>query len=794
VNDRPPADTVGSPARDESDFLSTRADLPTLPMSAEIAEQGSPSDCPPHLRLFGEIARGGMGCILKGRDVELGRELAVKVLRETHQDNPELARRFLEEAQIAGQLQHPGITPVYELGSFADGRPYFTMKLVRGKTLAELLAARADVLDDRPRFLGVFEQVCQTVAYAHARGVIHRDLKPSNIMVGAFGEVQVMDWGLAKVLPQASSGTEAQGGERERTHDTSVICTARSGNAGATESGWQTEAGALLGTPAYMPPEQARGDVELLDERADVFGLGAILCVILTGQPPFTGPRDVAHDKASAARLDDACARLDGCGADAELVALAKRCLAVEPSARPRQASEVAEQMTAYQHAVVERLRQAEVARAAEEARALEARATAAQERKARRMTVALAGSLMPLLLLGGSWWWLQGQLAARRADNNRTVHEALVQARLLRQQAWATQGRSSLESAVQARALVQRAEAIIESGSVDAELTEQIQDLLAELDTDQRDRELLTALDEARLAQARRFSVPLLRSQLRKAFRSFGLPVGAGEPAAMAERLRNRPPGVREAVLASLDEWITQAENAPHDKHEMWWLRGVLAALEPGSWEEQVRNAAAETDAGKRRAALQQLAATADVEHLPAHTLTRLAARLQNVQAEASAAALLRRAQVWHADDFWINETLGIVLKKSDPAEALRYLTAAVSLRPDSANAHNNLGFALGNQGKLEEASAEYRRAIDLDPKDAAAHYSLAAVLAKQGKPDEALVEHQKAIDLDPKLAGPHNALGGPLKEQGKEDEGEIESRSPPSKKSHHESHESHE
>ena len=163
-------------------------------------EMPRPADPAARLQLLGEIARGGMGAILKGRDSDIGRDLAVKVLLEKHSDNPGLIRRFIEEAQIAGQLQHPGVVPVYELGALADRRPYFIMKLVKGRTLADLLAARLDPADDQPRVLGIFLQVCQTVAYAHARGVIHRDLKPSNVMVGSFGEVQVMDWGLAKVL------------------------------------------------------------------------------------------------------------------------------------------------------------------------------------------------------------------------------------------------------------------------------------------------------------------------------------------------------------------------------------------------------------------------------------------------------------------------------------------------------------------------------------------------------------------------------------------------------------------
>ena len=152
-----------------------------------------------------------MGAILKGRDCDIGRDLAVKVLLDKHRDDPELIRRFIEEAQIAGQLQHPGVVPVYELGAFADRRPYFTMKLVKGRTLADVLAARPDPAADRPHLLGIFLQVCQTVAYAHARGVIHRDLKPSNVMVGSFGEVQVMDWGLAKVLPRGGVSDDADG-------------------------------------------------------------------------------------------------------------------------------------------------------------------------------------------------------------------------------------------------------------------------------------------------------------------------------------------------------------------------------------------------------------------------------------------------------------------------------------------------------------------------------------------------------------------------------------------------------
>src|SRR5262249_29643646 len=157
-----------------------------------------------------------------------------------------------------------GVVPVYELDRAEDGRPFFTMKLVKGQTLSALLRARPDLAHDRPRFLGIFEQVCQALAYAHAKGVIHRDLKPGNVMVGAFGEVQAMGGGLAKVRGQPK-------GERppDVAEGVSRVVTAREGSADS-----DSRPGSVFGTPAYMPPEQALGGVERLDRRCDVFALG----------------------------------------------------------------------------------------------------------------------------------------------------------------------------------------------------------------------------------------------------------------------------------------------------------------------------------------------------------------------------------------------------------------------------------------------------------------------------------------------------------------------------------------
>ena len=226
------------------------------------------------------------------------------------------------------------------------------------------------------------------MAYAHARGVIHRDLKPSNVMVGSFGEVQVMDWGLAKVLPRGGVADDAEGRQGRSPGDGHRHGAQRLRRPGLSR------AGSVMGTPAYMAPEQARGEVDRVDERADVFALGSILCEILTGEPAFIGRSSgEILRKAALGDLADALARLDACGADAELIALAADCLAREAEDRPRHAGAVAERVTAYLGGVQERLRAAEIARAAEAARAEEATHTAAEANERAGSSAAPGGS-----------------------------------------------------------------------------------------------------------------------------------------------------------------------------------------------------------------------------------------------------------------------------------------------------------------------------------------------------------------------------------------------------------------
>jgi Flp pilus assembly protein TadD len=303
---------------------------------------------------LGEIGRGGMGVVYRARDLALDREIAVKVLLDDFPAESLAAHRFLEEARITAQLQHPGIPAVHQVGMLGRGRPYLAMKLIRGLTL-DVMLKKGGV---NP--LSVFEAIAQAVAYAHSRGVIHRDLKPQNVMVGAFGEVQIMDWGLAKVL-HAPSGSKP-------VIDVPVTAEHRILNVRSSDS--QTQQGEFMGTPAYMAPEQAVGATDKIDERSDVFGLGGILCAMLTGRPPFSGgDAESTRLLAAQGKVEDAYARLDACKAEPDVVALAKRCLAVTKADRPADAGEVARAIAELRTAAEERARKAEMEQVAAAAR-----------------------------------------------------------------------------------------------------------------------------------------------------------------------------------------------------------------------------------------------------------------------------------------------------------------------------------------------------------------------------------------------------------------------------------------
>lgn len=338
--------------------------------------QSSASGSNARYRILEEIGRGGVGIVFRGFDRDLGRDVALKFLRKEFAASARVAERFIEEAQIGGQLQHPGITPVFELG-IADGAPFFAMELVDGSSLVEILQEREDLLESRLDLVATVAQVARAVAYAHDRGVVHRDLKPANILIGSFGEVRVVDWGMGKVVAEVAVSDS--------------VTTVRSGAAGMNSM-----LGSVLGTPAYMAPEQARGEVDLVGPHTDVFAIGAILCEIVCGRPPYDSSAkeltaDEAIERAAKGDLSESSARIDASDVDPDLKQLVRSCLEPDIALRLPQAGEVVQQIDAYMRAIRTRAEQAVFA--------------AASARQIQRRTTWMAGAIAVALIVSLALW-----------------------------------------------------------------------------------------------------------------------------------------------------------------------------------------------------------------------------------------------------------------------------------------------------------------------------------------------------------------------------------------------------
>ena len=268
---------------------------------------------PSRYRLEQKIGEGSKGEVWRARLLTLDRDVALKVLTAR---GPEADELFVREAQITAQLSHPGMPVISDMDVLPDGRPFVAMELIRGRTVADYLTERETDPLFGTRMLQLFEEVCRAVGYAHFCGVLHCNLQPALVMIGEFGVVKVLEWGLAKLLP---------GGSIRNARPDAGEATTRDAN------------------PAYMPPEQAAGDVEAITPRSDVFALGAILCHLLTGRPPYVAP-DLTSLRRMAvhAELADAFRRLDASRAAKELVEFCKRCLSADPAGRPATAAEVA--------------------------------------------------------------------------------------------------------------------------------------------------------------------------------------------------------------------------------------------------------------------------------------------------------------------------------------------------------------------------------------------------------------------------------------------------------------------
>ncbi len=693
------------PALTESTLDVTGAYQPAPGTEPSSGVESTPLELPsiPGYEIAGELARGGMGRVLSGRELVLDREVAIKVLLPGAN-----AGRFLTESKITAKLPHPSIPPVYALGQLADGSPYLAMKLVRGRTLAEELKARPHILHELPRFVQIYEQICQAVGFAHAQGIIHRDLKPANVMVGAFGEVQVMDWGLAREVRNAEFGV--WNGE--------VV----------PVSPELTQAGAVMGTPAYMAPEQARG--EQVDARADVFALGGILGNILTGRSPFAGTSAVETiRKAAAANLIGILTRLDSSGADADLIALAKRCLSPDAADRPPTGQAVADAVANYRSSVEDRLRKAQADRAAGEAKAIE-------QRKRRRVVRIASGVLAAVLLVGiGVSTWQ----AFRATDAEKATHDQLVltsaaeaQAQIdrdaaVKQSARAEKARDRTREALDAMVSEATGDSLATQKEISAEQKKFLQGVLGfyrEFAGENGDDELsrnrtATAAYKVGLIENRLGNMEQAATAFRLALDGYALlasdyptvPLYRSDLAACHNRMGNlladlgKRPQVEEhyrQALAVRKKLAADFPAVPAYRHELAMSHSNLGILLGGLGNR------VEAEAEYRHAMSIREKLAADFPAVPryrqdlARSHHNWGVLLDDLEKQPEAEAEFRQA---------------LAIREKLAAE----FPAVPEYRSDLATSHHDLGDLLGGLGNRVEAEAEYRHAMSIREKLAA-------------------------------------------------------------------------
>ncbi|MCE9561311.1 MAG: tetratricopeptide repeat protein [Planctomycetes bacterium] len=687
------------------------------------------------------LAHGGMGMVFAARDISLNRDVAIKVLLPGAHI-ADAAERFILESKITARLPHPAIPPVYQLGTLADGNPFLAMKLIRGRTLAEELKL-GTFPAALPHFVQIFEQIAQAVGFAHSQGIIHRDLKPSNVMVGAFGEVQVMDWGLAK---------EVRNPDRETASFFLPL------SASGEQTPELTQTGYVMGTVAYMAPEQARG--EPLGPPADVFALGGILGEILTRRPPFNGRTfQETHRRAAAGDVSAICSHLDSCGADAELIALCKHFLSPEVNERPADGKAVAGAIAAYRAGVEQRLRDAETQRVAAEARIIE-------QRKRRRVQLALMGAVALLFAVGGvfAWWKSESDARNARSETARLAADAEterqkrdVQERLIRNRDAIASLLARLEpelrtgNAERAEELLSQVEKRIVEGGAD-DLESQFAHFRREFNTLKE----LDRLDNARwaLVNGQVAEWKEIAPQFAKVFSDYGIKPG-GRPGEAIQRLNASL--IRTRLLTSLEIWFVADGRSTG-------LRAILSAADPDDFRNQARLTSYQLAAvawafrGKKPPTQQP------VWFAVAHGDDSKADR-------DSRQRLLESAYRMAPTSFPLLMTLGSVADRDNREGALvtaGWYRAAIAIQPRSAAAWNNLGNSLRSLRNPSDAIAALRMAISLDPKLPHAHSNLGNSLRDLGDIRGAIAAANEAIRLDPTNYKFHTNLGVILSDSG--------------------------
>jgi serine/threonine-protein kinase len=680
------------------------------------AERGSAAQVytPPLLptvagyEVLAEVGRGGMGIVYKARHLALGRLVALKMILAGPFGSASGHARLRLEAELAARVQHPNIVAVHEVGSHAGGA-FLSMEWVDGGTLAARVGQPwpVDLAAD------LVKALARAVHAAHSQGVIHRDLKPANVLLqqmpagaavagavtfpkGSLVVPKVTDFGLALL----------EGGEP------------------------LTSTGLVMGTPAYMAPEQAHGDRARVGPATDVHALGVILYELLTGRPPFHSDDPMTVLMAVAAADPRAPRRLRR-QVPRDLDTVCMKCLEKEPGKRYPSAAALAD----------------DLARWLEDKPILAQRpgfmqVAARWARRHKAVVWAAAVVLLVVAVIGGGVGLREVQKRARAEGE---AHAALTEALELRQQ----------QKWPEALSAVRRAKGVLAGVWVDEALRQEVEEL-------HRDVDMALRLQEARLlgtaVKHGHFDMDAVSAAYEEAFAWYGLRLESVDPQQAGQFIRSRSIGLQ--LAAALDDWASCREWGSKGRSQ---LLAIARVADPDPWRDRLRDALERQ--GPR--AREELVASARAEDLPPATVVLLARSTEGTTVAERVVAVLRQAQERHPDDFWVNHELGWCLYKLRPPrleEAIRYYTAAVALRPQSPGARLNLGRALQNNGKEDEAIACYHRAIALRPRYAQAHTGLGIALADKGKLDEAIASHHKAIALGPRLALTHHNLGNAL------------------------------
>ncbi|MCP3914744.1 MAG: protein kinase [bacterium] len=749
--------------------------LPVVgPPSTDVGSAGDPDA--PRYTIGEEFARGAMGSIRRVRDEQLERDLAMKILlRDGTEADARRKARFVEEARITGQLDHPGIVPVHELGVDAAGHVFFTMKLVRGETL-QVVFERFEEGDpdwSLPRVLDVLSRVCEAMAYAHAKGVIHRDLKPPNVMVGRFGEVFVMDWGLARVL-----GCEDAKNIRLRVGEAAtrqLRSPRREEDAPAgDESPLVTMDGDVVGTPAYMPPEQAYG--EELGPTADVYAVGAMLYRLLAGYPPYLdrGPALSPYDLLARVCEGPPRALRDG---PAELIAICERAMAREPRDRYSDMAELGRDLRAF----LER----RVVRAHRIGALVEASKWVARN----RVVSALAATVLVALPIVGilTTYYLTTRDEVAAAE--RLAHADLVDSFLQR-------GELELEERRYADARATFAATLEHDGSNPAALTG-----LVVAHQRSRDHEAaVAALDAHATIVAEHPALELLRAEsVRRrgdadraraleqaippaqdhvAFHVIGSSqLKLAHPTDHAAFERALEPLLRAIVLAprAQPRYHYQALEAAARAGEIERARELIRAI-LSLWPDapatayRVAKAVArcrdfdpEFDlpgdlrhAGYERA-LEAIRRAAEAPEAGWVDLAMHAAvlRIQG-DLEGTIAARKRLVELEHDPEDHYN--LANALKDvGDYEEAIAHYRAAAQLRPSYLKARGNLATLLGDMGDVEGALAEFAELERLAPDHPMSPFNRGEMLKRLGRFEESLAAFQRSAELNERNSRPY-------------------------------------